>query len=125
MGSSLLVTSLLFGAFLLLNEKRAESFNNFTSGHPRIAAAYFFLVTNRHQNIRKIKGKYWGYLIYCRITLENGIFLAVLFTTASKCKSVVPNWLLNSLVSSLSVLIADNCNLDYKLRIKRFAGVLL
>ncbi|MBR9830692.1 DMT family transporter [bacterium] len=118
----LLLLAFVWGSSFILMKRGLETFSNFQVASLRIAIAYFFLLPIAIKNLRKIKGKYWGYLLIAGL-LGNGI-PAFLFTTAQTQISSSLTGMLNSLVPLFTVLVGL-IGFGLKLRIKRFAGVLL
>ena len=118
----LLLLAFVWGSSFILMKRGLESFNNLQVASLRIVIAYLFLLPVAIKNIRKIKGKYWGYLIIAGL-LGNGI-PAFLFTTAQTEISSSLTGMLNSLVPLFTVLVGL-IGFGLKLRIRRFAGVLL
>lgn len=118
----LLLLAFVWGSSFILMKRGLESFNNLQVASLRIVIAYLFLLPIAIKNIRKIKGKYWGYLVIAGL-LGNGI-PAFLFTTAQTEISSSLTGMLNSLVPLFTVLVGL-VGFGLTLRIKRFAGVLL
>ncbi len=118
----LLLLAFVWGSSFILMKRGLESFNNLQVASLRIVIAYLFLLPIALKNIRKIKGKYWGYLLIAGL-LGNGI-PAFLFTTAQTEISSSLTGMLNSLVPLFTVLVGL-IGFGLTLRIKRFAGVLL
>jgi drug/metabolite transporter (DMT)-like permease len=118
----LLLLAFVWGSSFILMKRGLESFNNLQVASLRIVIAYLFLLPIALKNIRKIKGKYWGYLLIAGL-LGNGI-PAFLFTTAQTEISSSLTGMLNSLVPLFTVLVGL-IGFGLTLRVKRFAGVLL